>query len=275
MKLSRLQELSTLIEAEAAPTKRSASKDFAGIQNVVQDCLDDLKDKLGKGGSLATLFKSSGASALDTVKDDQGKNVLKQIIDTTTDFKKSIEKLMTEAEILLSQVDEGLESDGDLLAESSSEYDDSSEFTEEFYGILAKLAKLETEIEKRLKSKKYDFTDLLEAIITIQQKMVNPRWMNWMRSTDDNFSTDTRQLAKEALADIKAMISAIRDPSKSAESASNAHQALEDLTKNLSEISDEFDRADGISDHDDDDSDSEHVDADDVQPVNDEDDESK
>jgi hypothetical protein len=58
---------------------------------------------------------------MDTVKDADGKNVLKQIIDLTTEYTKAVAKLMTEAEILVSQVAEGMDVDGDLLEEAKKE----------------------------------------------------------------------------------------------------------------------------------------------------------
>jgi hypothetical protein len=122
MQLSRLQELlATQEHAELLEEGKQHDKDFDGIRSIVDDCLADLKDKLGKGGNLATLFKASGASKMDTVKDADGKNVLKQIIDLTTEYTKAVAKLMTEAEILVSQVAEGMDVDGDALTEAKKE----------------------------------------------------------------------------------------------------------------------------------------------------------
>jgi hypothetical protein len=122
MQLTRLQELlATQDHAELLEEGKQHDKDFDGIRSIVDDCLADLKDKLGKGGNLATLFKASGASKMDTVKDADGKNVLKQIIDLTTEYTKAVAKLMTEAEILVSQVAEGMDVDGDLLEEAKKE----------------------------------------------------------------------------------------------------------------------------------------------------------
>lgn len=261
MKLTRLQELleTRIDEATAAP-KRSAASDFDGIRSIVEDSLADLKDKIGKGGNLADLMKSSGASKLDTVKDAAGKNVLNQIIALTTGYTKAVEKLMTEAEILVSQVNEGIElddedmldeakkeltsaekktcgwyivdPDGDnagyrdsavgkrkadsdcesankdqprgnrckvvygymkdgngdvkklpspmyesLIQEANSDYDDSSEFTDEFYGM-------SQDIEK------------------MKMKIKNPRWLKWMKVTDQNFGTDCEAPARAAIAAI-------------------------------------------------------------------------
>lgn len=175
MNLSRLQELTMLNEATSTMAKkRSASDDFEGIRSLVDDCLEDLKDKLGKGGNLAELMKSSGASKMDTVKDKNGKNVLNQIIALTTEYTKAVSKLMTEAEILVMQVNEDEELEGDLLTEASSDYSDSSDFTDEFYGM-------SQDIEK------------------MKMKMKNPRWMKWMKVTDQNFGTDCQAPAQSAI----------------------------------------------------------------------------
>jgi hypothetical protein len=106
---------------EELVTEGKTSSDFNGIARVVDDALADLKDKLGKGGNLATLMKSSGASKLDTEKDEDGKNILNRIITLTTEYKKAVEKLMTAAEFLVMQFDEGLDTDGDLLEEAKKE----------------------------------------------------------------------------------------------------------------------------------------------------------
>ena len=111
MELTRLKELlesaQTAQAAEVLQEGAKHTKDFDGIRGIVDDCIADLREKIGKGGMLATLMKESGASKLDTVKDADGKNVLNQIIAKTTEYTKAIEKLMTEAEILISQVNEG------------------------------------------------------------------------------------------------------------------------------------------------------------------------
>ena len=85
---------------------RNSTKEFTAICDFVTDSLNDLSDALGKNGTLAALMKESGASKLDTEKDRDGKNIAQQIIQKTTDYKKSIEKLLVEAEFLVSQSDE-------------------------------------------------------------------------------------------------------------------------------------------------------------------------
>ena len=184
MELTRLKELMAVQpEAEVIVEAKKSEADFAGIARIVDDCLADLKDKLGKGGSLATLFKTSGASKLDTVKDENGKNVLAQIIALTADYKKSIESLMMEAELLVNQgqpIAEG------LIQEASSDYSDSSEFTDEFYGMLEKIAQF-------------------------KGKMKNPRWMKWMRTTDTNFGTETEQPALGAIDAINTLHAQFQD----------------------------------------------------------------
>ena len=172
MQLTRLQELlaTTQEEARLEEGKKHYS-DFNGMMRLVDDALGDLKDKLGKGGTLATLFKESGASKLDTVKDEAGKNVLNQIIATTTEYKRTIEKLLMEAEILISQI---ADDEPKKVLKEASEYDDSSEFTDEFYKMQSQ-------------------------IIDIKSKMKNPRWMSWMKATDSNFGTECEAPARSAI----------------------------------------------------------------------------
>lgn len=175
MQLTRLQELITVTEGKITQElteARSTMTDFDGIQSIVNDALGDLSDKLGKNGSLATLMKSSGAAKLDTVKDSDGKNILAQIVAKTTEYKKSMEKLLMEAEMLLSQVNEGQSSVGSILAEGST-YADSADFTDEFF-------------------------TLHEKVNSLEKVMKNPRWMAWMKTTDQNFGTECEGHAKDA-----------------------------------------------------------------------------
>ena len=99
MELTRLKELmaARIDETFVIEASKKQEADFDGIRNVVEDAVADLHDKIGKGGNLATLFKESGASKLDTYKDADGKNVLAQILIKVAAFKKDIESLMTEA----------------------------------------------------------------------------------------------------------------------------------------------------------------------------------
>jgi hypothetical protein len=183
MKFSRLQSLAGQGLTEA----KSATSDFDGIRGIVEDALGDLSDKLGKGGSLSTLLKSSGAAKLDTVKDADGKNIEKQIVALTTDYKKAITKLLMEAELLVSQVQEGQGSgSGSVLLEAKSDYGTSGEFTDEFFGL-------------------FDHVNKLKAVIKA------PRWMEYMKTTDTNFGTDTAEPAASAISALNSLDAALRD----------------------------------------------------------------
>jgi dynactin complex subunit len=196
MQLSRLQELlATQETAELIAEGKQHDKDFDGIRSIVDDCLADLKDKLGKGGNLATLMKSSGASKMDTVKDADGKNVLNQIIALTTEYTKAVAKLMTEAEMLVAQVSEGMEADGEVLLEANSDYEDSSEFTDEFYGMSQDIEKMKSKIK-------------------------NPRWLKWMKVTDQNFGTDCEAPARAAIAAIGTLSTQFTDLEEELDKAS-------------------------------------------------------
>lgn len=190
MELTRLKELMATHVDESVITEASKKQeaDFDGIRNVVEDALADLNDKIGKGGNLATLFKECGASKLDTHKDADGKTVLAQILAKVAAFKKDISGLMTEAELLVNQAQmaEGVEmNDEDMLTEAK-EYSDSSDFTDEFYGIVQQVAKM-------------------------KQAMKNPRWIGWMKTTDDNFGTDTQTPARSAITAVNSLDSQLGD----------------------------------------------------------------
>lgn len=159
MELTRLKSLLAINEAKAPVLKKNTS-DFDGIKAIVEDALGDLSDKLGKGGSLSTLMKSSGADKVD-------KTVLKNIVEKTAEYKKAIERLLMDADFIISQLDE------ELIVEAK-EFEDSAEFTDEFYGIHA-------------------------DVIKMKGKMKAPRWMNWMESTDTNFGTECVEPAQNAI----------------------------------------------------------------------------
>lgn len=109
MSLTRLQQL---IEAakynvnEPVLEAKSPLSDFDGIRSVVEDSLADLCDKLCSGGALHSLMKETGADKLDTVKDKDGHTVMKKLDKLTSEYKKSVEKLLMEAETMVSQVAE-------------------------------------------------------------------------------------------------------------------------------------------------------------------------
>jgi hypothetical protein len=178
MELTRLKEL---MESRSSTLAEESKHDkaFNGIRGVVEDALADLSDKLGKGGNLATLMKDSGASKLDTVKDSDGKNVLKQIMELTATYKKAVEKLMTEAEMLVMQVNEGQLNEG-------KDYADSAEFTDEFYSL-------------------FDLTTKMKTI------MKNPRWMKWMKTTDNNSGVETEDPALGAIDALNNLEAQLRD----------------------------------------------------------------
>lgn len=72
------------------------------------------------------------------------------------------------------------------LTEASSSYDDSSEFTDEFYTMAQDISKM-------------------------KKQMKNARWMDWMKSTDSNFGTSTVSVAQKAIDAINALDRAFAD----------------------------------------------------------------
>lgn len=158
---STLSSLTALTQVEAPARSldeaKSAASDFDGIRSVIEDSLADLQDKVE---ALMDLAKSTGAVKLDTVKDKDGHTVFKKIQKLCSDAQQ-IKKLMTEAETMVMQVAEGQVDEGSALLEAKN-YNDSSDFTEEFYGIMQKVN---------------DIKSVVKA----------PRFMGWMKSTDHNF----------------------------------------------------------------------------------------
>lgn len=59
------------------------------------------------------------------------------------------------------------------LTEAKTEYSDSAEFTDEFYGVM-------------------------QTVQSLKKIMRSPRWMRWMESTDLNFGTKAAAKAKDA-----------------------------------------------------------------------------
>lgn len=167
----KLNLLSSLLESrESIDEGKKSDADFAGISAVITDALDDLTDKLGKGGSLNALMKSSGASKYDTIKDKGGKTIVAQINTLTAEYKSAIKKLMTEAEVLVGQMNESMLTEVNV----SNKYDDSSEFTDEFYGLSDHINKL-------------------------KKAMKAPRWLSYFRTTDTNYGTSMETPARQAI----------------------------------------------------------------------------
>lgn len=165
MSFTTLQSLGLgqITPAKKLTEARDHMADLDGIKSVVDDALADLADKLiGKDGSALALMKSTGAAKMDTVKDKEGKNIQAQLKDKVTAFKKDVEKLMTEVEILLSQVDQPM-SEGQLN-EGNLAYADSADFTEELYTVHQKI------------------TDMKKIVM-------QPKWKAWMKATEHNFGT--------------------------------------------------------------------------------------
>lgn len=187
--LSRLRELSALTEGKEELTETKHDKAFAGIARIVDDALGDLNDKLGKGGSLAELMKTSGASKLDKTKDAEGNTILKAIIMKTTAYKKDIERLLMDAEMLVMQMNEE-----QSLSEATGNYDGSVDFT-------AELNKLEA------------------RVVDVKTIVKNPRWIQYLKATDNNFGTNCEGIGKDVIS------------------------SLNELDASLSELEDELDRA--------------------------------
>ena len=102
MRLSHLSELTA--QAPIVQEAKTDMSDLDGIKSLVDDCIADLVDKLGAGGSLAELAKKTGMDKLDTEKDKDGMTVLPKLAKTVKDFKKTVEALMTEVELMVASM---------------------------------------------------------------------------------------------------------------------------------------------------------------------------
>jgi hypothetical protein len=176
MSLDRLKELSTYLPQSTTQVDtsiveaRDTSSDLDGIKSVVDDCLADLSEKIGKGGALADLMKSSGADKLDTVKDKDGLTMSAKLAKLVVDFKKEVEKTMTEVELMVTSTTPTKMNEG--LLNEGKDYSDSGEFTEELFAV--------------------------GAHIQDMKKIVRmPRWNAWMVSTDHNFGTTSVSLSND------------------------------------------------------------------------------
>lgn len=69
---------------------------------------------------------------------------------------------------------------------TSGEYDGSADFTEEFF-------------------------DLQQHVIAMKKVMKSPRWIRWMKSTDDNFGTKTVSKSNDVLFALNKLDEALRD----------------------------------------------------------------
>jgi len=101
--LNRLRELAALLQPKREPVAeaKSPTSDFDGIKAVVDDALADLHDKLGEGGALETLLDKSGLSGLDKNTDHDGKTILERLSVRTAQYKKEVDNLLTEVELML------------------------------------------------------------------------------------------------------------------------------------------------------------------------------
>jgi hypothetical protein len=112
--LVRLRELAALFQPPKAPHQvqeagRNLISDFDGLQRIVNECIADLEDKLGESGTLEMLLDKANLSDNDNIKDKDGATILERLHVRTQQYKKEVEKLMTEVEIMLASahVNEG------------------------------------------------------------------------------------------------------------------------------------------------------------------------
>jgi len=230
MQFTHLSDLTGLLELDEplveASAKRSATADFQGISSVIDDCLNDLSEKVEQ---LVDLADDTGATKLDTVKDKDGLTVFKKLDKLTKEYKKAVEKLMIEAEAMVTQVAEGTDPESSKLngwrfgldvhnKKHAPLTDDEMKKYDRYFirGYQLGLAGKQTEEEEhklpRLSSmlgegKVYgdsaDFTEefygLHQKVNDIKSVVKSPRWMGWMKITDHNFDTNCEEAGHDVV----------------------------------------------------------------------------
>jgi hypothetical protein len=253
MELTRLMELTAgaRISMQLIQEAKKAEQDFDGIRAIVEDALGDLDDKLGRAGSLKTLFKTSGAEKLDSTPDESGETVLSQIIAKTREYKRQIEKLMTEAELLISQTAD----DKEPVTEAKKNFTDQEQKSKGWYhkgsdketvmsfgnkmssknkagkhadknggtvhygymddktGRLKNLKQAVTEAKEYSDSSEFtnEFYEMMKDIADFKKTVKNPRWMAWLKATDDNFGTDCQTPGRAAITAINTLDAQLND----------------------------------------------------------------
>jgi hypothetical protein len=168
MSLARLQELSSLHQA-AQPTQvdeaKKSTKDFHGVQDFINDSIADLEDSIGKGGSIAAFADAAVAAKL---------------VKALEAFKKTVEGALTdiEVELMSGEAIPAKKLGESLQLNEVKDYADSGDFTDDLFGVS-------------------------EHINKMKQTVRQPRWSNWMRVTDDNFSTSSSALNDDFVAKLK------------------------------------------------------------------------
>lgn len=189
MSLTRLQELASLHQAAfpAISTQVDEAKkpkdSFHAIQDFINDSISDLEDALGSPDKEGTLY---GLEPRPSVY---------KLAAALAAFKKVVEKTLTEVEVdFMSDEAEDAKKLKEGLITEGKDYEDSGDFTNELH-------------------------DIGTAILKLKQITRQPRWKNWMRVTDENFSTSTVALEKdfsESLTQLDKSFDALEDELHSA-----------------------------------------------------------
>lgn len=169
MSLTRLQELSSLRQATQpaqVDEAKKSTKDFHGVQDFINDSIADLEDSIGKDGTLSAMAD---------------KAVCAKLAKALEAFKKTVEGCLTDIEVeLMSGEAIPAKQLGEGQLNEIKDYSDSGDFTDDLFGVS-------------------------EHINKMKQTVRQPRWANWMRVTDDNFSTSAASLNEDFVAQLKVL----------------------------------------------------------------------
>lgn len=114
--LNRLKELAALFKPKAVPaevvaedaSQASLHAKFEALKKSVEETLNDLEFDLGAGGKLESMLDKHGLMGLDSKKDDDGDDlsVVKRMNERVERFKKAIDRLMLEVELMVASFDD-------------------------------------------------------------------------------------------------------------------------------------------------------------------------
>lgn len=187
-------------EAFASMKAAAKAKNSAGVE----EALDDLKGEIGDGGSLESLMKSSGALSMDYIADDDGQTSLTMIQKATETLEKEVSagnykniaaverKVMNLLDEIDMMVSSGMNEE--VLVEAKAEYEDSADFTEDFYSLSSHVNNLEKIVK-------------------------TPKFKAWMHVTDTNFGTECESKAANLSAALSNLKAALNDLEEELENA--------------------------------------------------------
>ena len=177
MELTRLKELiSTLPQEETYLDESENIDQIDVIRKLVDESIEALEAEIGEGGTLDQLMKKTGAAKLDVAKDKDGQTIRSRLFVRMKQFKKEVQQLIDEADLMISSGEgKSVEEVKESLLEGKTEYENSADFTEDFF---EKIVPKTNEVYAMVKA---------------------PKFMKWMEVTDERFGTDCATKAQNVI----------------------------------------------------------------------------